>query len=641
MSVDELTARLKRMEEEVNSLHTTLEGMGKNSKQVKSLDLANRKGTVFTVPVDEAHKATQDPLCVTLLNCSKPHMAAFHTSWFGFFSSFFSTFAAASLNAYIIPDLNLTNLDWGNANVASVTGTILFRLLMGWICDKFGARKGLGILLLGTTPAIVLMMFAQNAWQFILLRCVIGFSLATFVACQTWCSQMFSKKVVGIANATAAGWGNLGGGITNLLMPYIFLMFMMFTGDDESASWRLSFLIPLALHIIGGCWVLTTTDLPDGNYRELEQSGAKQKADSKTVIKVGASNVNALIFTLTYGMCFGIELTMNNVASRYFYAYQGLTPQLAGIAAACWGLMNIIARSMGGWLSDWANARFGMRGRLWACWIVQTLEGVMCILLGYVTIDYDAPDTDLDAVQFESYVNLGDDMIREQVGLPTGWVPLNATCFPFVGANGTEAGKLVAARCNTLNTKMDDGLRECLRLPMDVKAVLRTTAPPEFGGPADVSCVCNSGTVASVMVLVVCFSLCVQAAEGLHYGIVPYISRPALGIVSGMVGAGGNLGSVIALNIFFKGAYRTDQGIIYMGAMIMSITALMFGVYFPEHGSMLFKAGGLGSYDPQLIKPPDDYRGADHMDFENAKKTVEAANKETTTNGVPVTVNSA
>lgn len=45
-----------------------------------------------------------------------------------------------------------------------------------------------------------------NAAGFIVSRLFIGFSLATFVACQFWCTSMFNTKVVGSANALAAGW---------------------------------------------------------------------------------------------------------------------------------------------------------------------------------------------------------------------------------------------------------------------------------------------------------------------------------------------------------------------------------------------------------------------------------------------------
>jgi NNP family nitrate/nitrite transporter-like MFS transporter len=113
------------------------------------------------------------------------------------------------------------------------------------------------------------------------------------------------------------------------------------------------------------------------------------------------------------------------------------------------------------------------------------------------------------------------------------------------------------------------------------------------------------------------FSVCVQAAEGLSFGIVPYISRPALGVVSGMVGAGGNGGAVAMLNLFFKGhPMRKDQGIFNMGLCIVIFTcATVMPVYLPEHGGMFFKAGALGCYDPQIIKPPEGYRGADSVDI--------------------------
>ena len=113
--------------------------------------------------------------------------------------------------------------------------------------------------------------------------------------------------------------------------------------------------LPLAFH-----------GLPSGNYAELETSGAKQKADSGIVTKVGLTNLNGWILTVTYGFCFGVELTMTNVASQYFYEYFALTPQMSGTIASIFGLVNICARSLGGLASDCSGKRYGMRGRLWA-----------------------------------------------------------------------------------------------------------------------------------------------------------------------------------------------------------------------------------------------------------------------------------
>ena len=54
------------------------------------------------------------------------------------------------------------------------------------------------------------------------------------------------------------------------------------------------------------------------------------------------------------------------------------------------------------------------------------------------------------------------------------------------------------------------------------------------------------------LAVLVCFSLFVQMAEGTSYGIVPFMNRPQLAVVSALVGAGGNLGAVIAGFCFYR-----------------------------------------------------------------------------------------
>ena len=74
------------MQTDIGNLHDQLERMGKNSKN--TTDIFGRR---FPVPVDAEHKATQDPLGTTLCVIANPHMRAFHMSWFGFFTTFFSS----------------------------------------------------------------------------------------------------------------------------------------------------------------------------------------------------------------------------------------------------------------------------------------------------------------------------------------------------------------------------------------------------------------------------------------------------------------------------------------------------------------------------------------------------------------------
>jgi len=199
-------------------------------------------------------------------------------SWIGFFVSFVSTFAAAPMVAIIREDLELTKPDIGNAGLAAVTGTIFARVIMGSVCDLVGPRYGLSIVLLLSAPFCFCMSFVTTAAGFIICRMGIGLGLATFVACQFWMSCMFNGKCVGIANATAAGWGNLGGGVTQLLMPLVFRGMVEATEGRIFVAWRWAFLIPGLLHTFTGVAVMFLgQDLPDGNYKMLHTSGQLEK----------------------------------------------------------------------------------------------------------------------------------------------------------------------------------------------------------------------------------------------------------------------------------------------------------------------------------------------------------------------------
>ena len=561
--------------------------------------------------VDAEHKAT----AINVFSFAKPHMRAFHTSWFNFFAGFVSTFAAAPLGAYMkkADSLNLTKKDLTGGKIASVSGTIVLRAIMGPVMDVFGARKGMFVLMAVCTPGVIGMMFTTNAAGYIICRCLIGFSLATFVCSQTWCAQMYSKSIIGVANATAAGWGNLGGGITNLTMPLFFLAFMSATGQDEDRSWRLTYIIPLICHIIAMAMSASSQDLPDGNYGELENSGVKQKSKGSAVLKIGLSNVNAWILTLTYGACFGVELTMNNIAAGYFTQYHGLSPAVSGVFASCFGLMNVCMRSLGGILSDWSNKHYGMRGRLWSTWIVQSLEGALCIVLGLLTTSMKSP------YEFEDSSSSG--CGPENTKCITGWTKIgdtwkevNETKSKVDGVFEIKSSKIPF--CGSLSALPSDAVQIELDLPDELIMIL--TPPNVFDLGDGSECISNQGMAGTCLAIMILFSVFVQAAEGLHYGVVPYVSRPALGVVSGMVGAGGSLGSVIALSIFFSGSFRDDLGLAYMGIYILAVTGLLFFVYFPDMGGMLLKPGAI-KYNPQLIKPPAGYLGADVLNLDGLK----------------------
>ncbi len=84
----------------------------------------------------DRNKATR----ISLFDMSTPQMRAFHMTWLAFFLCFFGWFGIAPLMAVVRQDLLLTKVQVGNTIIASVAITVMVRLLIGPLCDRFGAR---------------------------------------------------------------------------------------------------------------------------------------------------------------------------------------------------------------------------------------------------------------------------------------------------------------------------------------------------------------------------------------------------------------------------------------------------------------------------------------------------------------------
>jgi NNP family nitrate/nitrite transporter-like MFS transporter len=332
--------------------------------------------------MDASSKATS----IKLLDFRTPQMRAFHVTWFAFFLAFFGWFGIAPLMAVVREDLELTKAQVGDTVIASVAVTIVARLVIGWLCDRIGPRIAYtGLLILGSIPVMAIGL-ANSYESFLLFRLAIGVIGASFVITQYHTSLMFGPNVVGTANATTAGWGNLGGGVTQIAMPVVLSLVVML-GLGEAVGWRVAMVFPgVALLAMGIAYFFLVQDTPEGNFSQLRKEGRLPPVSStKGSFLLAAKDPRVWALFVIYGACFGVELTINNVAALYYHDRFGLSVGAAGLVAGLFGLMNIFARTLGGVWGDKAGIKWGLRGRVMFLGVMLALEGVALLVFSQMS----------------------------------------------------------------------------------------------------------------------------------------------------------------------------------------------------------------------------------------------------------------
>lgn len=333
---------------------------------------------------------TQRATRLQLLNFSTIPMRTFHLTWAAFFVCFFAWFAVAPLMPLIRDELQLTKDQIANINIAAVCVTIFVRLLIGPMCDRYGARLTYTWLLaLGAIPVIAI-SFARSYEAFLFWRLCIGAIGASFVITQYHTSLMFAPNVVGTANATAAGWGNAGGGATQALMPLL-VTALVSLGVEQSLGWRAALLVPGVLMLVMAVmYYRFASDTVEGNRQKPLVAKSAQPTKSMTSFLEAARDYRVWMLFITYGACFGVELTIHNLAAVYYVDRFGLSLTTAGMYVGCFGLLALFARALGGLCSDRIAVKRGLDGRVALLFVLILAEGLGLIAFAQMPLAVSA-----------------------------------------------------------------------------------------------------------------------------------------------------------------------------------------------------------------------------------------------------------
>ncbi len=340
-----------------------------------------------------------------------------HMTWFAFFLTFMAWFNMAPLAAAIKEDLNLTDSDLKVLMICNVALTIPARIIIGMLLDKFGPRRVFsGLLIIMSVPCFVFAL-ASSFTQLVITRLLLGVIGAGFVIGIRMVAEWFPPKDVGEAEGIYGGFGNFGSAASAFLLPTIAVSVF---GGEDGWRWAIA-MTGATCFIYGFIYYANVTDTPPGKtYHRPKRSSAMEVTSMASlyglifmqlpmILALGvlswklyiigflptqgkhvAYGVLAAIFCfqawkawtvnmpnikkgydendkyefrqvaildLAYFVTFGSELAVVSMLPLFFKSTFDLSLKQAGMIAACFALMNLFARPMGGFLSDKLGSR--------------------------------------------------------------------------------------------------------------------------------------------------------------------------------------------------------------------------------------------------------------------------------------------
>jgi NNP family nitrate/nitrite transporter-like MFS transporter len=276
----------------------------------------------FTLPydADKEYRATE----LNFLSFARPHMRTFHGSWICFMMAMFVWFSMTPLLPHIQESIGVTTADVWVSNMWSMVGTIVLRIILGPLCDQFGARGILtGFLAACAIPLLFAGLLIQDYSSLLIVRFLIGCIGGTLVPAQYWMtSQQFVREVCGMAMAVGGGWAAVGGGLAQVVMgTLVYPAFERYFGNADTA-WRVALIFPaLVAMSVAYFFNRYSDDCPLGNYAQVQRAGLMQERSAMDSFRSGILNLNAWFLFLQYVRLSWIPLVVVVCVSQKAVSY--------------------------------------------------------------------------------------------------------------------------------------------------------------------------------------------------------------------------------------------------------------------------------------------------------------------------------
>ena len=349
------------------------------------------------------------------------NMRILHLTWFAFFITFMVWFAHAPLMVVIRDTFGLSDQEVKALLILNVAMTIPARIVVGMLVDRLGPRIMFSSILILSGIFCIAFAMAQNYQQLATIRFLLGFVGAGFVVGIRMISEWFPARQTGVAQGIYGGWGNFGSAASAMLLPTLALMYggengwryaiastgviaMLYGafyyfavtntpkgstyfkpkkmgGMEVTSKFDFFLYLVVSIPMYGALAVLAWKLSPAGlnwfdntvaysiyavltalylyqSFNIYQVNKDIFKKDVPDIFKYDFSQVAVL--NLAYLVTFGSELALVSMLPLFYKDTFETSTVLAGVLAAIYPIMNLVARPAGGIISD----KFGRKRTL-------------------------------------------------------------------------------------------------------------------------------------------------------------------------------------------------------------------------------------------------------------------------------------